>query len=255
MIDFGSIAQNVFVKTRDFYTGGAKLSNWTATGGLPGKSFNKLRVTSPNDLSTVDDTDLSKLDPVFEARRAVALSGLAQKARRDMPISIPALRGQLLVKRNTKGANCLELACVAAFYAWEKLNRESPAKQVAVCQVSAPADHVWCLVGSANAIAELHGKTLKEVKTKAALADRVYAVDAWVNLVCSMNLYSEQVALKMDKWTSAGKRVYWRGPQQNAPGYYAPKGDYATAFANAKLSVCLALDNLAFNPWGSPHSI
>jgi hypothetical protein len=153
--------------------------------------------------------------------------------------------GKFMFDTGVPAANCGDLAQLACYLAFR---RGVAADQLAVVGVFTEglkgnqkgADHAFAAYGNADMLDFLATMvsfpTMKDIKSS-SFRDKVYAIDPWANLVCSINQYPAKAADKMRSWASYGKRVLWVYNRGNSDYEWCqPDGEYLTVFAKASLS-------------------
>lgn len=245
---YSEVAEHAFKAARAFYTGGLKRKAWVgATEEAPpgpGKSPNKMLLDAEHAkaLEVIDIADQTGRDLVFELRRSVGAQEFMRSAEAEIAGDCPIRYGEELVRLAVKGANCGELASVAAHAAWEKLGRPGDVKDVAVASLEKPGDHGWCVVGPAAAVGSLAGKTIAGLKDVTHSPEPVFVVDAWTNLCCPIGEFHDLVQGRAAKWATGGKRVSWIGKDGNRKGWYPPSGDYIAAFVGSVIRIQYGLE-------------
>lgn len=216
-------AKKAFKETRKFYEGGLKSSN--KIYDVEASPWYKRLFGGAASANTRREDASESVSNTRALQRDVA---------RRAPSRVTPLRwGATLYARGTNAGNCGELSCVASARAFAD---GLPAPQIKCVSLTAPADHVFCMVGDANILALLKNRKVRDLTGMGQPATPIYIVDAWANVCCAYNEYPSKVGAKMQKWLSDGKRIAWvTGPQ--GPGWYTPHGDYSEAFLDARLII------------------
>lgn len=216
MVTFDT-AKNVFAGTRKYYEQGLKSSNkkyderdtpwykWFIGGG-------KIR---------------------NEKREA---AGINLAVSRGTLGNVPfVVQGQYLYCGKINAANCHELSGVASYLAHKAGVLDA---EIKVATLTAPADHVFCILGNPGVIQGLHGQVVNSLHSKQK--DDTFVIDAWANVCCEYRSYPFLFVTKMKKWLTDGKRVAWYGP---VPDYtkpiqfHPPFGAYSDEFLKSKLQI------------------
>jgi hypothetical protein len=128
--------------------------------------------------------------------------------------------------------NCSEMARVAA----KLVHDDSPDVKSYLCHVGPPADHAFCLLAEAP-IHEVPESIHDMCHAKLTQSTKWRVIDPWLNTACSGGTYHLNARDRLDKWTSAMKRVAWKGADQNLPGWYPPSGSYSQALMTSPLDL------------------
>jgi hypothetical protein len=205
------------------------------------KSSNKLHLNAASthlSSEVIDnDTALQEEDTNYSDKHMDALTLHAQNRITDKIGSTFLDRGRIVRLSKPQALNCYELASVAAERAYGSLGKPTP-YPIALAQLSAPADHVFTIVGTPDEMGKLDGVKIDDLDSNVSLSDDLYAVDPWLNILCHLRNYATMAEAKLKKWQRVGKRVYW-GTGPLGEGWYAPEGKYSDGFAAATLIIIL----------------
>lgn len=225
-------ASTGFRAAREIYEAGHKSSNKLH---LPANS--PYAANRHNYAALSFDATAAVIDPARVAQFSsanVQLGGF--RGRFQIPMDTFLRDGKVLLRMRPVAANCGELAMMAAASAWMRLGEPRNAP-VALLSLTAPADHVFCVVGPRVRCANLGNNTVAELATSPLSAD-VWAVDPWLNVFCKLQDYPARAEEKFNKWHLANKRIAWMtGP--HGAGWYPAIGDYARGFTAAGLQVIM----------------
>ena len=132
-----------------------------------------------------------------------------------------------------RSGNCGEMAALSAYYALktEFIKRE----RIFIGSVTNPGDHAFCLVSQAEITKTLTFASVTEF-TKSKAAPSWMIIDPWLNVAGPASTYITEGGKKLDKWTAEGKRVAWHAGSKG-PNWYAPNGEYKTAFISAPVQL------------------
>ena len=226
-------ASTGFREAREIYTAGHKSSNKLHLD--PNSLFAAGQLF--DDVSLDFGTENGQLNLGYVDRlnsAALQLGGF--RNRFEIPANHFLRDGKAMLRMRPVAANCGELAMMAAAGAWVRLGEPRPAP-VALVSLAAPADHVFCVVGTQAQCARLHGHTIQELPL-IPRTETMWAADPWLNVMCRLSDYPERAAAKFNKWQAENKRVAWGdGPQ--GEGWYPPVGDYSNGFDAAGMQVIL----------------
>lgn len=125
-----------------------------------------------------------------------------------------------------QAGNCDEMTCIAAVLMIDDYQQDRG--RVFVGRITSPGDHQFLVVCNAD--------TPPAATSVSDMAAGGLVIDPWLNTACATENYPAAVARKLGEWDGKGKRISWGGPGGNQPGWYAPGGDYTTAFLTAPLS-------------------
>ncbi len=212
------IAKRAFEKARKFYEGGLKSSN---------KEY---------------DVDAS---PWYKRWFGSAEKANERSGRADLSLGITRSstafgglttiqQGELLVNSNAQAANCDELTKVSCYWATQY---NALGTEVFRVVLTAPADHVFCLLGSLADVTQLVGVAVHRLDTHNNL--NVYVIDPWANSYCRVHEYPAKAEAKLKKWVRDGKRVYWANRSTGA-GFCETDGEYLLRFLLAQLTIYAA---------------
>lgn len=123
--------------------------------------------------------------------------------------------------------NCDEMSSLSAYYA--EVDYHVPRAQLYVAELSAPADHVFCVVADDKPSVPASFTTVLAF-TQDPRAKEWLIIDPWLHVCCRVKDYLTKGGEKLEKWAADGKRISWSHPTQGA-GWWPPNGDYKARFA------------------------
>ena len=142
-------------------------------------------------------------------------------------------RGNQLYSGQIAAANCDELTCVASYLADQS---GVPHSMIKAVSLTAPADHIFCMIGDPQVVPLLANTKVKDLAGLAQPANPIFVIDAWANIWCAFNKYPDLFENKAKKWLGEGKRVWWKDGSQGAT-HYPPHGEYSDRFLASRLVV------------------
>lgn len=214
------MGHRVMERVRSDFSEGQKSSNKRYTTDLEGKiAAETVKAEHRNTQSETSGYYLYQIQNSFHESGAV---GSARYAR-----------SLLELEAEVRSGNCGEMSDVAAFYANE--HEHVPAPHIYIGVITAPGQHVFCLISDAPIPAPLRVANTVFNFCRAQPAHMI--IDPWLNTACLTRHYVAETKVRLTKWQTEGKRISWGGPDGTRKGWYPPAGEYKAAMQRAPVTL------------------